>query len=1053
MPDIAFDPASAVLMVDLLNEILQNAVIPRQAELALTRQVRDITGSRLVLLLKEDEQGHPVRIATAPPQQESILDSPDGGRFFEMVSGIEAITIWDNTTPDSLVSLLLAANRMQNALVVPLVTGEARVGTLVILDFTYTGNIRSLTWLMEMMSRVLALVLQNASIHEETVFYSRQLENEIEWRKQAEQVLLERTEELDNYFNTSLDLFCIADTNGYFRRLNPEWEQSLGYPVSELEGRRFLDFVHPDDLQPTLDAIRDLENQKTVINFTNRYRHRDGTYRWIEWRSIPKGECIFAAARDITDRKRMEEEMRESEELYRSILRASPDDITITDLEGTILMVSPATLTFFGYSREEDLIGHPITEFIVPDDHERAMVHITQMMRGIFTGPGEFRAIHADGSTFYIESNADFIRDDAGRPSRMIFVVRDITERKRMEEALRQSEEKFRALVETTSDFIWEVDTSGLYTYVSPQVTQMLGYRPDEMIGKNQFDFMEMDEAERIRAVSERFGGPPHPLVSLEDRCIHRDGSLVIMETNSVPFYTKDGNLAGYRGIVRDITRRKQYETDLRESKARLRSILNGTPVMQFVIDCNHRVISWNLAMEEYSGIRAADIIGTDGHWKALYHKKRPTLPDLLIDDDEESITRWYPGTEKVRKSGFIEGAYQITTFFPGMGASGAWLVGTAAPIRDTGGAIIAAIETLEDITEQRRAEDALRESEEKYRGIIEGMQDIFYRTDLAGKITMISPSAVKIGGFESVDQLIGQDAAAMYTDPAERELLLSVLREKGTVEAFPLTLRRRDGTLRRAVVSSHFFHDAKGTVQGVEGVIHDLTDLIQAQEGFQAANKKLNLLSSITRHDINNQLTVMKGYLAILKDSQKDSPTEIFLQKVSDAADRITSMIQFTKNYENIGVEAPAWQDLRALVATAAMDLKPETIRIINNPAPGTEIFADPLVGKVFYNLLDNAIRYGGTITQVSFSTRRKGEHLVIICEDDGVGVPPGEKEKIFARGFGKNTGLGLFLSREILAITNITITENGTPGVGARFEITVPVGAFRFSGSGMPR
>jgi len=111
--------------------------------------------------------------------------------------------------------------------------------------------------------------------------------------------------------------------------------------------------------------------------------------------------------------------------------------------------------------------------------------------------------------------------------------------------------------------------------------------------------------------------------------------------------------------------------------------------------------------------------------------------------------------------------------------------------------------------------------------------------------------------------------------------------------------------------------------------------------------------------------------------------------------------------------------------------------------------MFADPLVVKVFYNLMDNAVSHGGTITCIRFSPRRHGDDYVIVCEDDGVGVPAEEKEKIFERGFGKHTGLGLALSREILSITGITITENGRPGKGARFEITVPKGSYRFAGT----
>ena len=111
----------------------------------------------------------------------------------------------------------------------------------------------------------------------------------------------------------------------------------------------------------------------------------------------------------------------------------------------------------------------------------------------------------------------------------------------------------------------------------------------------------------------------------------------------------------------------------------------------------------------------------------------------------------------------------------------------------------------------------------------------------------------------------------------------------------------------------------------------------------------------------------------------------------------------------------------------------------------PGTEVFADPLVVKVFYNLMDNAVRYGGQITTIRFSEEEHDGYHAVVCEDDGVGIPVEEKEKIFERGFGKNTGLGLFLSREILAITGITIRETGEPGRGARFEIVVPKGMYR--------
>jgi signal transduction histidine kinase len=157
--------------------------------------------------------------------------------------------------------------------------------------------------------------------------------------------------------------------------------------------------------------------------------------------------------------------------------------------------------------------------------------------------------------------------------------------------------------------------------------------------------------------------------------------------------------------------------------------------------------------------------------------------------------------------------------------------------------------------------------------------------------------------------------------------------------------------------------------------------------------------------------------------------------------------MLKFTKEYEKIGVNAPAWQDCSTLVDSAAKEAPLGQIMVKNELPAGAEVYADPLVARVFYNLMDNAIRYGGKITTIRFSVEgRDGDHIVV-CEDDGMGVPAEEKEKIFERGFGKNTGLGLTLSKEILSITGITIRENGEPGKGARFEMTVPKGAYRLT------
>jgi signal transduction histidine kinase len=224
--------------------------------------------------------------------------------------------------------------------------------------------------------------------------------------------------------------------------------------------------------------------------------------------------------------------------------------------------------------------------------------------------------------------------------------------------------------------------------------------------------------------------------------------------------------------------------------------------------------------------------------------------------------------------------------------------------------------------------------------------------------------------------------------------------------------------------------------------------EVMQFSRSLDMAIRKLNLLSSITRHDINNQLTVLMGYLEILGMKQPDTSNDEYFRKAATAAQRISTMIQFTRTYESIGAMAPAWQEIRTLADAAAREAPLGKVILKNDLPAGAEIYADPLIVKVFYNLMDNAVRYGGRISTIRFSSGGRDGDRVIVCEDDGYGIPADEKEMIFERGYGKNTGLGLFLTREILGITGITVRETGEPGTGARFEITVPEDAYRITG-----
>jgi signal transduction histidine kinase len=219
-------------------------------------------------------------------------------------------------------------------------------------------------------------------------------------------------------------------------------------------------------------------------------------------------------------------------------------------------------------------------------------------------------------------------------------------------------------------------------------------------------------------------------------------------------------------------------------------------------------------------------------------------------------------------------------------------------------------------------------------------------------------------------------------------------------------------------------------------------------EDALRQANEKITMLSSITRHDIRNQLMALRGYLELSRNKISDPVVLEYLEKEDRAAEAIGRQIEFTKYYEDIGVNAPEWQDIARLVRAAAAQLPLTDTTTVIIDIPPLVVFADRLIEKVFYNLLENTLRHGGPVTRIQLSFRETDPGAEIVYEDNGVGIPQKDKTRLFQKGFGKNTGLGLFLSREILAITGITIQEDGDPGKGVRFVIAVPKDGYRLSG-----
>jgi PAS domain-containing protein/two-component sensor histidine kinase len=518
-------------------------------------------------------------------------------------------------------------------------------------------------------------------------------------------------------------------------------------------------------------------------------------------------------------------------------------------------------------------------------------------------------------------------------------------------------------------------------------------------------------------------------------------------------FYLQKGGdprsqFAELANMIRQAARKRRAEEALRENEEQLHAIIQGSPIPQFVINRDHRVVHWNRALEERTGVPASEVIGGRAPWRAFYATERPCLCDLLVDDKAGELSRWYG--EKAVPSRYVEGAYEVTDFFPDLGGRGRWLFFTAVAIRDTSGEIIGALETLEDITDRVTTEGSLRErareleeAHAQLEAIFQAFPDVFLTLDPDGTILDLrtrDPPPL----FLPYDELLTRKIRGLLS-PSEGALVEETIHEaheSGRMQIAEITHEQEN--VRRSYEAR--FIPLPGPQ--VIGILRDVTGQKEGETALKQANRKLQLLSDITRHDILNALTALSAYQQLAIEASGDPLMLGYLEKQDSITRQIHSIIDFTRFYQSIGVAAPSWQDVHGVLGRIVGQLDTRGIPVISD-LEGLEIYADPLLERAFEGLIENAVRHGERVTRVRFGFEEGHPGLTLTCGDDGAGIAPDEKEAIFTRGFGKNTGLGLFLVREILAITGLSIRETGEHGRGARFEISVPPGNYRISGT----
>jgi PAS domain S-box-containing protein len=398
--------------------------------------------------------------------------------------------------------------------------------------------------------------------------------------------------------------------------------------------------------------------------------------------------------REIAERRKSEEALRASERNYRSVIENIQDVFYRSDPEGRLLMGSPSGVAMFGFDSLDEMIGLPFDP-VWSDlkERERLIAHIKAE-----GGVKDFEAVlkRKDGTLFNASFTTHFYYDEHGNFQGTEGIIHDITARTNAVKALRESEEKFRTLVEATSDWIWETDAEGSYTYASPRVRDLLGYGPDEVIGKKPFDFMPPVEAERLRGRFTAITSERRPFFNLVNENIRTDGGTVILETSGVPRLDAQGKFQGYRGIDRDITERTRAEATIRENKAFIQALLDTSRDWIWAIDGDGVHTYSNPAVRIILGYELDEVVGVSS-FNLICEEDRKKV-DAEIRQCIAQKRGWNRFVVRWRHR---DGGYR-------------YLESNSVPILDGEGDVVGFRGVDRDITERKRAEEERLELERR---------------------------------------------------------------------------------------------------------------------------------------------------------------------------------------------------------------------------------------------------------------------------------------------------------------------------------------------------
>jgi PAS domain S-box-containing protein len=626
------------------------------------------------------------------------------------------------------------------------------------------------------------------------------------------------------------------------------------------------------------------------------------------------------------------------------------------------------------------------------------------------------------------------------RKSKMVYgelahSIRTVVKSKKAEEALRESEKRFRELSELLPEVIFEMDSKGGLKFVNHEAYIHFGYSREEFdSGLEALQMLVPEDRKRAEENIERVLRG-EKIGCNEYTALRKDGTTFPILITSNPIIRGD-RAVGLRGIMVDITERKQIEIQLKESEEKYRKQFETALVAIFLADAKTGIlIDCNRAATKLVGRKKSELIGKP---------QRILHPPEAIED---GFSRTFMQHRKEKEAQVLED--QIIT----ENGEIRDVMINATTFELEGKKIVQG--TFHDITERKKTDEKLKESERKYRLLTENITDVIYIQDMNLTVTYASPSVKKISGYTPEE--LSKLRPEMFMTPESFERGLVDFKEAITLAAkerdYVIPIKqyeyvRKDGSTFWGELKMKVLRDSNNNLVGIQGTLRDITERKEAEKKLDrmmnelvTINEKLGVVGRLTRHDARNKLSVITNnvYLAKQKLAADHGALE-FLGDVESAVDQMEEIFDFTRNYEMLGVEELFYMDVGKSVEEAAILLSGmKGIKLVNE-CQGLTVMADSLLRQLFYNLIDDTLKHGEKVSQIRVHYEEGEDQLKLLYEDDGVGIPENKKELIFKEGYGKGTGYGLYLIKKICEAYGWTIRETGQQGKGAQFTMTIP-------------